>query len=65
MKTAPTKLVSERNASGGTELQRPSSTGRQEYGTNKKNWPLSEPVIKLEALAQTSGNEEFFKYILE
>lgn len=55
MKTAPATLTTPRNASGGTIIDRPISSGTQEFGTQKKNWPLSEPVIKLEALAQTSG----------
>lgn len=55
LKIAPANMVSRRNVSGGAQIIRPLSTARQEYGTNKKNWPLSEPVIKLEALAQTSG----------
>nr|XP_023021560.1 indole-3-acetaldehyde oxidase-like [Leptinotarsa decemlineata] len=52
---APETVVSSRNKSGGTLLQRPVSTGVQEYGTNKSKWPLTEPVHKVEGLAQTSG----------
>lgn len=55
LKTAPSGLVTSRHVSGGTILQRPLSSGIQEFGTQKENWPLSEPIIKLEALAQTSG----------
>lgn len=36
-------------------IERPVSTGRQEFGTNKDNWPLTEPIIKIGALDQTSG----------
>lgn len=36
-------------------INRPVSTSIQEFGTQKQNWPVSEPVTKIEALAQTSG----------
>lgn len=45
--------------SGGTLLQRPLSKGSQDFGSDKKSYPLTEPVIKVEALAQTSGQAEY------
>lgn len=48
-------MVSSRNISGGTMLNRPVSSSTQEYGTIKADWPLTEPITKLEALTQTSG----------
>lgn len=54
---APT--VPARYKSGGTILQRPLSQGHQEFGTNKSTYPLSEPLIKVEALAQTTGQAEY------
>ena len=46
----PANLVS-----GGKILERPLSTGKQDYETNKSVWPLNKPVPKLEAVAQCSG----------
>ena len=46
----PANLVS-----GGKILERPLSTGKQDYETNKSVWPLNKPVRKLEAVAQCSG----------
>ena len=46
----PAKLVS-----GGKILERPLSTGKQDFETNKSVWPLNKPVPKLEAVAQCSG----------
>lgn len=48
-------MVSPRNRSGGAELERPLCTGTQIYQTNQSQYPLTEPVNKLEALKQTSG----------
>ncbi|OWR49607.1 aldehyde oxidase 2 [Danaus plexippus plexippus] len=47
--------VSPRFASGGTDLIRPVSSGTQTYDTDKSLWPLNQPVPKLEALTQCSG----------
>ena len=51
----PANLVS-----GGKILERPLSTGKQDYETNKSVWPLNKPVPKLEAATQCSG--ECLKY---
>ncbi|KAJ8949770.1 hypothetical protein NQ318_018999 [Aromia moschata] len=59
LSVAPDDLVSPRNKSGRCLLKRPVSKGVQEFGTNKKKYPLSEPVIKLEALVQTSGQAQY------
>ena len=40
--TAPTQLY----------LERPISSGQQSYDTNKVEWPVTEPMKKLEAYAQ-------------
>ncbi|XP_050344173.1 uncharacterized protein LOC126769429 isoform X2 [Nymphalis io] len=47
--------VNPRYASGGSELVRPVSSGMQTYDTDKSLWPLNQPVPKLEALSQCSG----------
>nr|CAI5857536.1 unnamed protein product [Callosobruchus analis] len=60
LKKCPKELLtSSRLTSGGTILQRPLSVAIQEYGTNPQNYPLSEPVPKIEAMAQTSGQAEY------
>jgi xanthine dehydrogenase/oxidase len=46
----PANLVS-----GGKILERPISTGKQDYETNRSVWPLNKPVPKLEAVTQCSG----------
>jgi hypothetical protein len=46
----PARLIS-----GGRDLFRPLSSGKQQFDTDKTEWPLTKPVPKLEALAQCSG----------
>ncbi|XP_030746546.1 xanthine dehydrogenase-like [Sitophilus oryzae] len=48
--------------SGGSLLFRPVSNGTQQIYSEKDKFPLTQPIIKLEALAQTSGQA---KYILD
>ncbi|KAF4522205.1 hypothetical protein B566_EDAN007356 [Ephemera danica] len=45
--------------SGGKDLERPLSSGKQEYETDKTMWPVNQPIPKIEALAQCSGEAEF------
>ncbi|CAG9583060.1 unnamed protein product [Danaus chrysippus] len=47
--------VNPRFASGGNDLIRPVSSGTQTYDTDKTVWPLNQPIPKLEALTQCSG----------
>lgn len=56
---APADLITSRNKSGGSLLERPLSTGIQEFGTIPENYPVTEPIIKVEALAQCSGQAEY------
>jgi hypothetical protein len=44
--------------SGGKILERPVSTGKQDFETNKSVWPLNKPVPKMEAVIQCSGKTE-------
>lgn len=54
--TAPPDVrLTPRHRSGGPLLDRPVSRGIQTYDTVGENYPLTQPVIKLEALMQTSG----------
>lgn len=48
-------LVNEPYRSGYNNLQRPLSSGKQEYVSNKKEWPLTQPIPKIESLIQCSG----------
>ncbi|XP_037075287.1 LOW QUALITY PROTEIN: indole-3-acetaldehyde oxidase-like [Pollicipes pollicipes] len=45
--------------SGGQELMRPLVIGSEKYDTDKDLWPVSKPVLKLEAQAQTAGEAEY------
>ncbi|XP_066997187.2 xanthine dehydrogenase [Anabrus simplex] len=49
----------ERNRSGGTMLVRPVSSGKQDYQTDKTEWPLNQPIPKVEALVQCSGEAKY------
>ncbi|XP_028031989.1 indole-3-acetaldehyde oxidase-like isoform X3 [Bombyx mandarina] len=51
--------VNPRYASGGTTLKRLVSRGEQTFETDKSLWPLNEPVPKLEALTQCSGEVKY------
>ncbi|KAI8431972.1 hypothetical protein MSG28_004503 [Choristoneura fumiferana] len=52
-------VVNPRYLSGGTLLTRPVSRGTQTFDTDKSLWPLNEPVPKLEALTQCSGEARY------
>lgn len=45
--------------SGGSILDRPISTSKQTYQTHADEYPLTKPIPKLEALAQTTGEAKF------
>ncbi|XP_073981573.1 uncharacterized protein isoform X2 [Rhodnius prolixus] len=45
--------------SGSNNLRRPLSSGKQDYSTNKKFWPVNKPIQKLEAILQCSGEAEY------
>ncbi|CAG9763262.1 unnamed protein product [Ceutorhynchus assimilis] len=56
---APPQKISERNKSGATLISRPVSTGTQQIYSKQELYPLTQPVIKVEALAQASGEAEY------
>lgn len=56
-------MVSPKNKSGGLKFSRPVSNGLQEYDTNKSLYPLTQPLPKVEALAQTSGQAQYINDI--
>jgi len=45
----------ERLRSGAGDIEHGVTSGRQSYDTDKKEWPLNQPVSKLEATIQCSG----------
>ncbi|BES97397.1 2 iron, 2 sulfur cluster Hypothetical protein [Nesidiocoris tenuis] len=51
--------VGERNKSGGEVFCRPVSTGKQDYETDQKLWPLNKPIPKIEAVIQCAGEAEY------
>jgi len=51
--------ASARVRSGALDLERGLSSGKQEFGTDHKEWPVSKPTIKVEARAQCSGEAEY------
>ncbi|CAH0550009.1 unnamed protein product [Brassicogethes aeneus] len=58
---APEYLLSSKTKSGGSLLERPLSKGSQEYSTKKNMYPVSQPIIKLDALDQTSGRAQYIE----
>ncbi|KAJ8955360.1 hypothetical protein NQ318_003457 [Aromia moschata] len=55
----PTKHISKNHVSGGNILHRPVSIGTQDFDTNKALYPLSQPIPKIEAVYQTTGEAEY------
>lgn len=54
-----------RYQSGGFPLERPLSSGTQTYSTKKEEWPLTEPLLKIEGKAQVCRPRELrFGFIL-
>ncbi|XP_076639451.1 xanthine dehydrogenase/oxidase isoform X2 [Colletes latitarsis] len=51
--------VDPRVRSGGTILHRGLSSGKQDYDTDKNLWPMNQPLPKMEALYQTSGEAHY------
>lgn len=41
--------------SGACNLERGITSGKQDFETDEKEWPVSQPILKLEARAQCSG----------
>ncbi|XP_025993326.1 xanthine dehydrogenase/oxidase isoform X2 [Solenopsis invicta] len=54
----PNKLNSKLR-SGGSILERGLSSGMQDYETDKNIWPVTKPIVKLEAIQQTSGEAQY------
>lgn len=59
LKTCNINLVKAEYRSGGDILERPMSSGTQIYDTQKDKFPLTEPIVKVEGLAQISGTAKY------
>lgn len=55
----PDDRLDKRYRSGGEALKRITSKGTQVFDTDKSLWPLTQPIPKLEALAQCTGEAVF------
>uniref|UniRef100_A0A0A9YHM8 Indole-3-acetaldehyde oxidase n=1 Tax=Lygus hesperus TaxID=30085 RepID=A0A0A9YHM8_LYGHE len=51
--------VNDKYKSGGPLLERPVSSAKQDFDTDRNLWPLNKPIPKLEALIQCSGEAEY------
>ncbi|XP_045536781.1 indole-3-acetaldehyde oxidase [Papilio machaon] len=56
---SPAGLPCPKYRSGGTLIERPLSSGKQDFQTDKSLYPLNEPLQKLEALIQASGEAQY------
>lgn len=54
-------MADKRLRSGAYPLERPLSSGKQSYGTRKEEWPLTEPLNKLEGKAQVTILSHYWK----
>ncbi|KAJ0176240.1 hypothetical protein K1T71_008414 [Dendrolimus kikuchii] len=59
LSSCPPDRVNPKYHSGAEAIKRASSKGMQLYETDKSVWPLNQPVPKLEALVQCSGEAVF------
>lgn len=64
LKHAPAAAVGDAFRSGGQLLQRELSSGTQVYQTQKKLFPVTEPVQKVEGMIQCSGEATYMNDVL-
>lgn len=64
LKQAPVAEVGEKFRSGGQILQRPLSSGLQVFQTQKKNYPVTQAVEKVEGMIQCSGEATYMNDVL-
>ncbi|KAH8338948.1 hypothetical protein KR074_005906, partial [Drosophila pseudoananassae] len=64
LKYAPSANVSEKFKSGGQILQRPLSSGLQQFQTQKKSYPVTQAVEKVEGMIQCSGEATYMNDVL-
>ncbi|CAH2090196.1 unnamed protein product [Euphydryas editha] len=56
---SPTNLLTSKYKSGGDLIYRPVSSGKQDFQTDPSLYPLNQPVQKLEAVIQSSGEAQY------
>lgn len=59
LSTCNENLIKPEYRSGANILKRPLSKGTQVYDTNKDEYPLTEPIVKYDGLAQVSGTAQY------
>ncbi|GAB0096601.1 hypothetical protein DMENIID0001_121300 [Sergentomyia squamirostris] len=64
LNVVPTNRITPRYQTGRGPIPRPISSGMQTYQTTPANYPLTQPVVKNEALIQCSGEAEFVNDII-
>ncbi|XP_034488431.1 indole-3-acetaldehyde oxidase [Drosophila innubila] len=64
LKHAPASEVSDSFRSGGQVLQRPLSSGVQVYQSQKKSYPVTQAVQKVEGMIQCSGEATYMNDVL-
>uniref|UniRef100_A0A1B0DQ14 Uncharacterized protein n=1 Tax=Phlebotomus papatasi TaxID=29031 RepID=A0A1B0DQ14_PHLPP len=56
---APRSIIQPSFQSGSSLISRPLSSGRQDYPHNPDLYPLTQPIMKIEAMIQCSGEAEY------
>ncbi|EDV43518.1 uncharacterized protein Dana_GF16483 [Drosophila ananassae] len=64
LKHAPSADISEKFRSGGQILERPLSSGLQLFQTQKKSYPVTQAVEKVEGMIQCSGEATYMNDVL-
>lgn len=64
LKHAPSADISDKFRSGGQILQRPLSSGLQLFQTQKKSYPVTQAVEKVEGMIQCSGEATYMNDVL-
>lgn len=59
LSTCNENLIQPEHKSGANILQRPLSSGTQIYDTRKDEYPLTEPIVKYDGMAQVSGAAKY------
>uniref|UniRef100_T1JEH9 FAD-binding PCMH-type domain-containing protein n=1 Tax=Strigamia maritima TaxID=126957 RepID=T1JEH9_STRMM len=60
----PKHKINPRYWNASTFIERPISSGKQTYGTIKSEWPLNQPICKIEAKSQCAGEVEYIPDIV-
>lgn len=59
LSTCNENLIRPEHRSGANILRRPLSSGKQTYDTQKNEYPLTEPIVKNDGVAQVSGAAKY------